>query len=74
MFGIGTPELIIILVLALFIIGPKDLPRIGREIGKAFKSFKSATDDIKESITRELEDVEKEVDHATKEAGEAKKE
>lgn len=64
MFGIGAPELIVILVLALIIIGPKDLPRIGRELGKAFRSFQNATNDLKESITKEIEKEEKEVDHA----------
>lgn len=71
MFGIGTSELILIIVLALLIIGPKELPRIGREVGRAFRSFQRAADDVKESITREIEDVNKEVGEALdeKEAG-----
>lgn len=73
MFGIGTSELILILVLALLIIGPKELPKIGREVGKAFRSFQRAADDIKESITREIEDVGKEVEDAVEEKDKAKK-
>lgn len=73
MFGIGTSELILILVLALLIIGPKELPKIGREVGKAFRSFQRAADDVKESITREIEDVGKEVKDAVEEEAKDKK-
>ena len=73
MFGIGTSELILILVLALLVIGPKELPRIGREVGSVFRNFQKAADDVKESITREIDIVGKEVDDAV-EKGEGKKE
>ena len=73
MFGIGTSELILILVLALLVIGPKELPRIGREVGRVFRNFQKAADDVKESITREIDIVGKEVDDAA-EKGEGKKE
>lgn len=73
MFGIGTSELILILVLALLIIGPRELPKIGREVGKAFRSFQRAADDVKESITREIEDVGKEVKDAVEEEAKDKK-
>ncbi|OGW52913.1 MAG: twin arginine-targeting protein translocase TatB [Nitrospirae bacterium RIFCSPLOW2_12_42_9] len=73
MFGIGTSELILILVLALLVIGPKELPRIGREVGRVFRNFQKAADDVKESITREIDIVGKEVDDAV-EKGEGKKE
>lgn len=73
MFGIGTSELILILVLALLIVGPRELPRIGREVGKAFRSFQRAADDVKESITREIEDVGKEVKDAVEEEAKDKK-
>ncbi|HAS17747.1 MAG TPA: twin-arginine translocase subunit TatB [Nitrospiraceae bacterium] len=73
MFGIGTSELILILILALLVIGPKELPRIGREVGRVFRNFQKAADDVKESITREIDIVGKEVDDAV-EKGEGKKE
>ena len=73
MFGIGTPELILILVLALIIIGPKDLPRIGRELGRVFRGFQRAADDVKESITREIENAGKEGGHAPDEKEKGKK-
>jgi len=73
MFGIGTSELILILVVALLIIGPRELPRIGREVGKAFRSFQRAADDVKESIVREIEDAGKEVKDAVEEETKDKK-
>jgi sec-independent protein translocase protein TatA len=46
MFGIGMPELIIILVIILIIFGAGKLPEIGAGVGKAIKNFKSATNEI----------------------------
>ena len=46
MFGIGMPELIIILVIILIIFGAGKLPEIGAGMGKAIKNFKSATNEI----------------------------
>lgn len=47
MFGIGMPELIIILVIILIIFGAGKLPEIGGGIGKAIRNFKKATHDTK---------------------------
>ena len=47
MFGIGMPELIIILIIILIIFGAGKLPEIGSGIGKGIKSFKKATSDLK---------------------------
>ncbi len=58
MFGIGMPELIIILVIILIIFGAGKLPEIGAGMGKAIKNFKSATADAdnKPEDREELED------------------
>ena len=50
MFGIGMPEMILILVVALIVIGPKKLPDLAKSIGRAFGEFKRATAELKESI------------------------
>ncbi|MEE9557563.1 MAG: twin-arginine translocase TatA/TatE family subunit [Candidatus Adiutricales bacterium] len=50
MFGIGTPELILILVIALVVIGPKHLPEMAKALGKGLGEFKKATNELKETI------------------------
>ena len=54
MFGLGVPELIFILLLALLIFGPKGLPEVGRTIGKGMAEFRKASNDLKRTINVEL--------------------
>ena len=55
MFGIGMPELIIILVIILIIFGAGKLPEIGAGMGKAIKNFKGATSDTEKSEPEKIE-------------------
>ena len=59
MFGIGLPELIIIMVIALIVIGPKKLPELARALGKGMAEFRKATHELKESLDMdgEIQDV-----------------
>lgn len=48
--NIGAPELIIILVIALLILGPGKLPEVGSSLGKSIREFRKASSDIQESV------------------------
>jgi len=50
MFGIGMPEMLVILAVALIVIGPKKLPDLAKSLGRAFAEFRRATSEIKESL------------------------
>jgi len=57
MYGIGLPELIIVLVLALLVFGAGKLPEIGRGLGKAIKEFKAAGKELTGRGSSVLEDT-----------------
>ena len=61
MFGIGMPEMLLILAIALIVIGPKKLPDLAKSLGRALREFKKATSELKESLELddELKDVKK---------------
>ncbi len=55
MFGsLGFPEILLILVLALLIFGPKRLPEVGRTLGKGLSEFRRASTDLKRTVNAEL--------------------
>lgn len=61
-FGIGLPEMILILVIALLIFGPKKLPEIGSSLGKALRGFQDATKDFENEFKREAKQIEEKTD------------
>ena len=65
MFGsIGMPELIIILVLALIIFGPRKLPELGRSLGRSINEFKKASNELRSTLEEEIR-VEETREHTT---------
>ena len=55
MFGsLGVPELLLIFAVILIVFGPRRIPEIGRTLGKALGEFRKATDDLKNTIEREV--------------------
>lgn len=60
-FGIGLPEMALIMVLALLVFGPKKLPEIGRSLGKAIRGFQDASKEFESEFKREAEQLEQAV-------------
>ncbi|MDQ3415261.1 MAG: TatA/E family twin arginine-targeting protein translocase [Verrucomicrobiota bacterium] len=55
MFGsIGMPELIIIMVIALIIFGPRKLPELGKSLGRSLNEFKRASTDLQNTLEQEI--------------------
>ena len=65
MFGLGTPELVIILVIALVIFGPRKLPELGRSLGRSIGEFKKASNELRNTLEEEIR-VEEKRDQAAK--------
>jgi Tat protein translocase TatB subunit len=64
MFGIGMPELMVIAVVALLVVGPKKLPDIAKALGKGLSEFRKATDSATETIkeTLKTDELKKDMD------------
>src|SRR5207302_7626717 len=54
MFNVGPTELIVILLLALLVFGPKKLPEVGRSVGRGLREFRRASDEVRDEIQRGL--------------------
>lgn len=60
-FGIGLPEMGLIMLVALLVFGPKKLPEIGRSLGKAMKGFQDASKEFENEFKKEADRLEKTV-------------
>ena len=58
-FGVGLPEVTVILILALLIFGPKKLPELGKQLGKTLKSVKKASNEFQNEIDQVMNEEDK---------------
>ncbi|UCZ52386.1 twin-arginine translocase TatA/TatE family subunit [Bacillus shivajii] len=63
--NIGIPGLVLILVIALIIFGPKKLPEMGRAVGQTLKEFKKSTKELTNEVTEPIDDIKNEAKKVT---------
>lgn len=61
MFGMGLPELLLILVIAFIVIGPEKLPHLARVLGKGLNEIRRATEEVRREIEKEGESIQEEL-------------
>jgi len=70
MFGIGIPEFLVILVIALIFVGPERLPEVVKMFSRLFADFRKATEDVSEELRSARQMLEEEIRQAEREAQE----
>ena len=62
MFGIGLPELVVILAVALIVLGPQRLPEVARMLGRAYGQLRRASEEFQQTIRQDLAALERQED------------
>ena len=62
MFGIGLPELVVILAVALIVLGPQRLPEVARMLGRAYGQLRRASEEFQNTIRQDLAAIERQED------------
>ena len=55
MFGIGTSEILVVLLIALIVLGPKEIPKVAKTMGRIMNNLQKAKEDLKHAIDIEIE-------------------